>query len=126
MWTQAGADRLLNDTFNGLVSVHTTLQAIDAVTSNENIGVHFLQTIKPSTEAVLDQFKLVVRAGALSGTTISLTLCRYQTDARECRARSPPPSPPPPRAPAACTDLAEYCAYWDGQGYCDATSIYAP
>ncbi len=112
--------------------MHDTLQAIDAISSNDNLGTHFLQTIKPNSELVMAPYKLVATTGALSGTSISLTLCRYESNKNECAGgastRSPPaPSPPPPGgASGTCADLNTDCSYWKDQGFCAANSLYAP
>ncbi len=84
---QAGADAQLLDEYNGQVSVHTTNQAVDAVSSNANLEVHILRTIPPSSDAVaLEDFKLVVSTGALADNSIGFTVCRYETDKKECEA----------------------------------------
>ncbi len=126
---QAGADRLLKDEFDGQVSVHTTNQAVDAVSTNDDLLSHILRTIAPSSNAVaLEAYKVVVSTGALSGNSIKLTLCRYETSKNECaRTRAPPPpSPPPPRGPATCEDNNVDCPYWKDQRFCEPSSIYAP
>ncbi len=124
--TQAGADRLLLNKYNGQVSVHSTEQAIDSVTSNSDLQSHILRTIAPNTDSVaLEAYKLVLSTGALSGNSIKLTLCRYEDDESECAVGDNAPPPSPPAQAAACQDTSTDCPYWKDLRYCEPSSIYA-